>query len=34
MLYKVGLLPPNNESQIAFAYNFFKDNSDKGWDMR
>ncbi|KAF2967015.1 hypothetical protein GQX73_g6531 [Xylaria multiplex] len=30
MIHKVGLLPASNGSQINFAYNFYKDDSDNG----
>ncbi|KAI0153123.1 hypothetical protein GGR57DRAFT_468981 [Xylariaceae sp. FL1272] len=30
MLRKVGLLPASNGSQVNFAYNFYKDDSDNG----
>ncbi|KAF1988472.1 hypothetical protein K402DRAFT_452716 [Aulographum hederae CBS 113979] len=33
MLHKVGLLPASNGSQINFAYDFFKDDSEEGWKM-
>jgi uncharacterized protein (DUF2235 family) len=33
MLHKVGLLPASNGAQINFAYDFYKDDSDEGWDM-
>ena len=31
MVHKVGLLPPRNYQQIAFAYGFYADSSDEGW---
>lgn len=33
MLHKVGLLPASNGAQVNFAYDFYKDDSVKGWDM-
>ncbi|KAF2663782.1 hypothetical protein BT63DRAFT_444260 [Microthyrium microscopicum] len=33
MLHKVGLLPASNKSQVNFAYEFYKDDSDAGWGM-
>ncbi|GAM84859.1 hypothetical protein ANO11243_028610 [Dothideomycetidae sp. 11243] len=33
MLHKVGLLPASNVSQVNFAYQFYKDDSDDGWEM-
>jgi uncharacterized protein (DUF2235 family) len=33
MLHKVGLLPPSNMSQVEFAYNFYKDDTTRGFDM-
>ena len=33
MLHKVGLLPPYNEAQVPFAYQFYKDDSRQGWKM-
>lgn len=33
MLHKVGLLPARNVSQIAFAYQFYKDDTPEGWKM-
>lgn len=33
MLHKVGLLPAHNISQVQFAYQFYKDDSDEGWQM-
>ncbi|KAI5366442.1 Putative alpha/Beta hydrolase [Septoria linicola] len=33
MLHKVGLLPDGNRSQVPFAYDYYKDNSEKGWQM-
>ena len=33
MLHKVGLLPAHNSAQVPFAYNFYKDDSPKGWEM-
>lgn len=33
MLHKVGLLPAHNQAQIAFAYRWYKDNSEYGWKM-
>lgn len=30
MIHKVGLLPASNGSQVNFAYNFYKDDSDNG----
>jgi uncharacterized protein (DUF2235 family) len=33
MLNKVGLLPAHNTTQVQFAYNFFKDDSEIGWMM-
>jgi uncharacterized protein (DUF2235 family) len=33
MLHKVGLLPAHNVAQIPFAYKFYKDDTQKGWDM-
>lgn len=31
MIHKVGLLPAHNVSQVQFAYEFYKDDSPKGW---
>lgn len=33
MLHKVGLLPAHNTAQVPFAYQFYKDDSDLGWQM-
>ena len=33
MVHKVGLLPAHNIQQIPFAYQYYKDDSEKGWDM-
>ena len=33
MLQKVGLLPASNGSQIEFAYDFYKDDSEEGYKM-
>ena len=33
MLHKVGLLPAHNIAQIPFAYQFYKDDTQTGWDM-
>ncbi|EMF10704.1 uncharacterized protein SEPMUDRAFT_150721 [Sphaerulina musiva SO2202] len=33
MLHKVGLLPAGNQSQVEFAYNYYKDDSEEGWQM-
>ena len=33
MLHKVGLLPASNGSQVQFAYDFYKDDSDEGYKM-
>jgi hypothetical protein len=33
MLHKVGLLPASNGSQIEFAYDFYKDDTEEGWKM-
>ncbi|KAG9605802.1 hypothetical protein KCU84_g6463, partial [Aureobasidium melanogenum] len=33
MLHKVGLLPAHNRAQVPFAYKFYKDDTQKGWDM-
>lgn len=33
MLHKVGLLPAHNTAQVSFAYNFYKDDTEAGWDM-
>jgi hypothetical protein len=33
MLQKVGLLPASNGSQIEFAYDFYKDDSEEGFKM-
>ncbi|PWN31420.1 uncharacterized protein FA14DRAFT_186407 [Meira miltonrushii] len=33
MLHKVGLLPAHNQAQIAFAYRWYKDDSEYGWKM-
>ena len=33
MLHKVGLLPPYNEAQVPFAYQFYKDDTEQGWKM-
>ncbi|KAI1298085.1 hypothetical protein F5Y03DRAFT_368693 [Xylaria venustula] len=30
MIHKVGLLPASNRSQVNFAYNFYKDDSENG----
>lgn len=31
MIHKIGLLPPRNTQQISFAYEFYKDDTPKGW---
>lgn len=31
MIHKVGLLPPRNIQQIAFAYEFYKNDTPEGW---
>uniref|UniRef100_A0A060TIY0 ARAD1D50578p n=1 Tax=Blastobotrys adeninivorans TaxID=409370 RepID=A0A060TIY0_BLAAD len=33
MLHKVGLLPPHNKTQVQFAYQIYKDNTEEGWQM-
>ncbi|KAF2217779.1 hypothetical protein CERZMDRAFT_30483 [Cercospora zeae-maydis SCOH1-5] len=33
MIHKVGLLPAGNVSQVPFAYKYYKDDSDEGWNM-
>jgi hypothetical protein len=33
MLHKVGLLPSNNQAQLSFAYQWYADESQRGWDM-
>jgi hypothetical protein len=33
MIQKIGLLPASNGSQIEFAYDFYKDDSEAGWKM-
>ncbi|PWN41652.1 hypothetical protein IE81DRAFT_324280 [Ceraceosorus guamensis] len=33
MLLKIGLLPANNSSQVAFAYKQFKDDTPTGWEQ-
>lgn len=33
MLHKVGLLPAHNTAQVAFAYRFYKDDTEEGWLM-
>lgn len=33
MLHKVGLLPAHNQAQIAFAYRWYKDDTEYGWKM-
>jgi uncharacterized protein (DUF2235 family) len=33
MLNKVGLLPAHNTAQVQFAYSFYKDDSEIGWNM-
>ncbi|KAI7694561.1 hypothetical protein KC322_g10347 [Hortaea werneckii] len=33
MLHKVGLLPAHNSAQVHFAYDFYKDDTDYGWQM-
>lgn len=33
MLHKVGLLPEGNVAQVAFAYAFYKDDTENGWKM-
>lgn len=33
MVHKVGLLPAHNTAQVPFAYQFYKDGSEKGWEM-
>ena len=33
MLHKVGLLPAHNVAQVPFAYQFYKDDSELGWEM-
>jgi len=33
MLHKVGLLPAQNQAQVSFAYNFYKDDTPEGWKM-
>lgn len=33
MVHKVGLLPAHNVSQVAFAYQFYKDDTPEGWKM-
>ncbi len=33
MLHKVGLLPAHNNAQVPFAYEFYKNDTDEGWEM-
>ncbi|PPJ60772.1 hypothetical protein CBER1_02349 [Cercospora berteroae] len=33
MIHKVGLLPAGNVSQVPFAYKYYKDDTDEGWEM-
>jgi hypothetical protein len=33
MLHKVGLLPASNGAQVNFAYDFYKDDTEKGWKL-
>ncbi|KAL8276910.1 hypothetical protein RQP46_010738 [Phenoliferia psychrophenolica] len=33
MLHKVGLLPCDNDQQVAFAYEMYKRNDDEGWAL-
>lgn len=33
MVHKVGLLPAHNRAQIPFAYEYYSDDSKKGWQM-
>lgn len=33
MIHKVGLLPAHNQAQLAFAYEFYKDDTVEGWKM-
>ncbi|GAP86702.2 hypothetical protein SAMD00023353_2000240 [Rosellinia necatrix] len=33
MIHKVGLLPASNGSQVNFAYNFYKDDSENGTEL-
>ncbi|KAK3624805.1 hypothetical protein LTR56_020770 [Elasticomyces elasticus] len=33
MIHKVGLLPAHNIQQIPFAYQYYKDDTEQGWDM-
>lgn len=33
MIHKVGLLPAHNVSQVQFAYEFYKDDSQEGWQQ-
>jgi uncharacterized protein (DUF2235 family) len=33
MIHKVGLLPPRNIQQIAFAYEFYANDSGEGWEQ-
>ncbi|KEF59500.1 uncharacterized protein A1O9_04344 [Exophiala aquamarina CBS 119918] len=33
MVHKVGLLPPRNIEQIAFAYEFYANDTPEGWDQ-
>ena len=33
MIHKVGLLPPRNLQQIAFAYEFYKNDTEEGWNQ-
>ncbi|KAK5688811.1 hypothetical protein LTS10_000789 [Elasticomyces elasticus] len=33
MIHKVGLLPAHNIQQIPFAYQYYKDDTEVGWEM-
>ncbi|KAK4896661.1 hypothetical protein LTR27_005581 [Elasticomyces elasticus] len=33
MIHKVGLLPAHNIQQIPFAYQYYKDDTETGWEM-
>ena len=33
MIHKIGLLPRHNVQQLPFAYEYYKDDTQTGWDM-
>lgn len=33
MVHKVGLLPAHNTQQLPFAYEYYKDDTEEGWNM-